>query len=644
MTLEPNRARQGKASSSPAQAAIETGTRSQSLYRKWRSQTFSELVGQDAITRTLQNAIASGRVAHAYLFCGPRGTGKTSSARLLAKALNCTYPDLKARPCNECEACRAIAEGRAMDLIEIDAASNRGIDEIRSLRDTIGYQPSQFKYKFYIIDEVHMLTEPAFNALLKTLEEPPPHAIFVLATTDPQDIPATVVSRCQRFDFQRIGLEHMVRWMIHVCEQEGIETDNAALELIARQATGSLRDALSLLDQLIVFAGGVVTVEAVRAMLGVMNSEAVAEFADCLIDQDMAGGLELINRLVQSGTDLKRFNREVVDHLRALMLVKANPGTGELADMTQEALETLRGQAARLDLGEVVGYLKIFSGVDYNLKVSPYGQLPLEIALMEAVLNRPAPAQNLPAPQPRPVATPPQAPASVAPRPTTVAPRPTLEVPAPATPKVEKIEKLEKVEVPLSRPAATIKPVDAAPEPEKVIAKQQPTPITKSAPEPVAEPPLPMAVRTPRSGLVGDKASVAKVAQGNEEVTVLELAKLQGLWQRVVDNIGSQSQMTKALLKEARPVATEGNYVVLAFKWEFHHKQISQDKNRRMVEEAYTQVAGQKVIIQCILDKENEEDSGGDSPAPNGKGPDKAGGADDKRRRAAQMFNARIVE
>ncbi|MEI6042824.1 MAG: DNA polymerase III subunit gamma/tau [Chloroflexota bacterium] len=608
MTVEPNRAPSGKAADRAGTEVLpptENIAHSQSLYRKWRSQTFSELVGQEAVTRTLQNAIASGRVGHAYLFCGPRGTGKTSSARLLAKALNCTHPNQRARPCNQCAACEAIVEGRAMDLIEIDAASNRGIDEIRSLRDTIGYQPSQFRYKFYIIDEVHMLTEPAFNALLKTLEEPPPHAIFVLATTDPQDIPATVVSRCQRFDFQRINLEQIAARLSYICQQEEIEADSGALELIARQATGSLRDALSLLDQLIVFSGGLVTIEAVRAVLGVMNSEAVAEFVNCLLAQDLAGGLELINRLVQSGTDLKRFNREVVDHLRSLMLIKANPGSNELTDMTQESLETLRDQASHLDLGEIVGFLKIFSGVDYNLKVSPYGQLPLEIALMEAVLNRPASVQ-MAVPPPRSAA-----PARPSPMP--------------------------------SRPAANnIKSVDISPESEvvggRVAAEDKvPTPITKAeVKRPLAfTPEPPPAARVSRLELVSDNST--------DEVTELSLEVVQTAWSRVVEGVGVSSKMAQALLLEARPVAIEGHYVTLAFKWEFHHKQISQDPNRRaMVENAYSDVVGQKVLIRCILEKDVSGSVG--SPSQGAGESQEKPARSSRAAQAAQKLNARILE
>src|SRR5512139_3622310 len=222
----------------------------QALYRKWRPQTFDEVSGQEHVLHTLRNAIGSGRIAHAYLFSGPRGTGKTTMARLLAKAVNCLNPDPSARPDNTCAICTAITEGRLLDLIELDAASNRGIDEIRDLRDKINFAPGQARYKVYIIDEVHMLTEPAFNALLKTLEEPPPHVIFILVTTDPHKIPATITSRCQRFDFRRIPLQVSVDRLAYIVMQEGLRAEPAALELIARQGTGAMRDAISLLDQL----------------------------------------------------------------------------------------------------------------------------------------------------------------------------------------------------------------------------------------------------------------------------------------------------------------------------------------------------------------------------------------------------------
>src|SRR5512146_22591 len=240
----------------------------QALYRKWRSQTFDEIIAQEHVTRTLQNALRGGRVSHAYLFTGPRGTGKTSTARILAKALNCLAEDPAARPCNQCSICVGITEGRQLDLIEIDAASNRGIDEIRELRDKIGFRPSEARYKVYIIDEVHMLTKEAFNALLKTLEAPPPHAIFVLATTEPDRVPETVRSRCQRFDFRRVPTQKIAQHLGRILEAEGSRAAPEALLAIARRATGSMRDAISLLDQLLSYGDEVIGLARVESVLG----------------------------------------------------------------------------------------------------------------------------------------------------------------------------------------------------------------------------------------------------------------------------------------------------------------------------------------------------------------------------------------
>src|SRR5690349_1009443 len=252
--------------------------RSQALYRRYRSRDFDELVGQEAIVRTLQNALHGGRLAHAYLFCGPRGTGKTSTARLLAKAINCLGPADGPHPCNACTACVAINEGRTMDLIEIDAASNSGVDEMRDLREWVNYRPSELQKKVYIIDEVHMLSIAAFNALLKTLEEPPDYVVFVLATTDPQKMPATVLSRCQRFDFRRIALAPMVEHLRHICAQEGTTVEPGVLELIARQATGSMRDALTLLDQMMSYTDGTLTLAQVQDVLGARGAGEIAAF------------------------------------------------------------------------------------------------------------------------------------------------------------------------------------------------------------------------------------------------------------------------------------------------------------------------------------------------------------------------------
>jgi DNA polymerase III subunit gamma/tau len=570
---------------------IAPAKQSQTLYRKWRSQTFNELVGQDHITQTLRNAIVSGRIGHAYLFCGPRGTGKTSTGRLLAKAVTCLEPDPSQRPCDKCEACRSIAEGRALDLIEIDAASNRGIDEVRELRDKINFQPSALRKKVYIIDEVHMMTEAAFNALLKTLEEPPPHALFVLATTDPQDIPATVVSRCQRFDFQRIPHEQTVQRLRLICQEENVQAEQTALELIARQSTGSLRDALSLLDQLIVYSGGNITAPAVRQMLGVMNSDAVANFVEALIQADMSAGLEHINKLVQTSADLKRFNRELVDYLRHMMLVKVNPNTRELVSLTDESQARLRDQAGRTDLPAIVAFVKTFSGVDYNLRVSPYGQLPLEIALMEALLQ---PSQY-----------------SAAPVPASRPPEPARNVPPRANP--------------VAAPPPPVAEVAPAPAPAKTVA---PNPA-EVAPEPKAEPKIVVETETTVAVITTEEA-----APPMENAQPLELPYIIDAWKRTYEIVKNRSKVNAAILDHANPTGIRGNRVVLTVAYEFHFNKIRQDEMRHMLEDHLSRFLGQTVLLECVDGSKNGGEDEDSAPKP----------TNERARKAANLFNARMVD
>jgi DNA polymerase-3 subunit gamma/tau len=357
----------------------------QVLYRKWRPKTFEEVVGQGHVTRTLRNALRDGRIGHAYLFAGPRGTGKTTTARLLAKAVNC-LADAELRPCNECAICVAINEARLLDLIEIDAASNRGIDEIRDLREKVAFRPTEAHYKVYVIDEVHMLTNEAFNALLKTLEEPPPHVIFVLATTEPHKIPATVLSRCQRFDFHRIPLSGILQRLERIATAEGLNVEKAALELIARSATGSARDAESLLDQLGSGGGETIEVAQVRAMLGVVPAQVVGRLIEHLVAGEVADGLQVINQSIDEGIDPRQFTRQVVEHLRALLMLKVGDG-GDLLDVPDESLEEMRQQASRLSLRRMVRAVKLFNQASLDLRGSLQPQLPLELAFMEATLG-----------------------------------------------------------------------------------------------------------------------------------------------------------------------------------------------------------------------------------------------------------------
>lgn len=366
---------------------------SQALYRKWRSQTFDEIIGQHHVTETLMNALKLDRVTHAYLFAGPRGTGKTSTARLLAKAVNCRAENVADRPCNRCTICLAVNEGRLLDLIEIDAASNTGVDDIRDLRDKVNFRPSEARIKFYIIDEVHMLSNSAFNALLKTLEEPPGHVIFVLATTEPEKIPATITSRCQRFDFKRIRLDEIIQRLAHIAGQEGFSVEKEALEYIARQGSGSMRDAISLLDQLTAYGADVITLELVQTVLGVVASHSVAELIDALIDRDIAVGLDIINRVISDGADPRQFGREVVEYLRAVMLTKLGNGAG-LLNLPEETLSGIKKQAARVEGPAIVRATDLFNAalVDIKSGLLAIPQLPLELAFVEAI----SPARDQP--------------------------------------------------------------------------------------------------------------------------------------------------------------------------------------------------------------------------------------------------------
>ena len=354
---------------------------SQVFYRKWRPQTLAEVVGQEPVTQTLLNALSSGRVSHAYLFCGPRGTGKTSTGRILAKAVNC-LTDGKGEPCNTCAICQAVTEGKALDVVEIDAASNRGIDDIRDLREKVNYAPNQARYKVYIIDEVHMLTKEASNALLKTLEEPPPYIIFVLATTEAHKVLPTILSRCQRFDFRRLSQAVVASKLARICGAEGIHIELKALQLIARAATGSLRDAENLLEQLIAYYGSEIELEQVQATLGITGDWRVKELVKHIINNDVSAGMATIISVNSDGLDLRQFNRELVEYLRGLLLVKT--GSDNAVDLTAEDLAALKDLAAKVPLAQILKAVKLFGQLELGLNDST---LPLELALVDCVLS-----------------------------------------------------------------------------------------------------------------------------------------------------------------------------------------------------------------------------------------------------------------
>ena len=366
----------------------------QVLYRKWRPQKLADVVGQESVTQTLQRAVATDRISHAYLLCGPRGTGKTSTARILAKAVNCKSP-IDGEPDNECHACVSISEGRALDLIEIDAASNRGIDDIRSLSDKINFAPNEFRYKVYIIDEVHMLTEQAFNALLKTLEEPPDHAIFILATTEAHKVPLTIISRCQRYDFRRIPLSAMSQKLAELCGAEGVEATEEALEILARSATGSLRDAENLLEQAVVSYGSPLQGDQIREMLGLGGDAEALKLARHVVAKTVGEGLSTITEVSNSGADLRQLQRSVTEFLRSVMLIKSG-STDELG-YSEEVTTQLRAAASGSELTHLLRAIKAFSSADMRHDSS--SPLPLELALVESSLAPEPVSQQAPARQ-----------------------------------------------------------------------------------------------------------------------------------------------------------------------------------------------------------------------------------------------------
>jgi DNA polymerase III subunit gamma/tau len=351
------------------------------LARKWRPQTWNELVGQDHVTATLRNAIQHQRIGHAYLLTGPRGVGKTSAARIFAKALNCEkgpIPD----PCNVCAACQSVTAGNHMDVVEIDGASNNGVDDIRSLRETVRYAPAHGRYRVYIIDEVHMLSTSAFNALLKTLEEPPEHAIFIFATTEPHKVPATIVSRCQRFDFHRVGTAQTTALLRRICDAEGITAEDGALHLIARKAEGSLRDSQSLLDQLVSFTGGAVRAEDVVRAMGLIDQQLFFDATDAAAGRDEAKSLDLAERIATSGANVEEFLAGLSEHLRNLLVTRA-VGRTDTLDLPESERVRIAEKAGDFEEDDLLRMLRIVADAQGLVRHSPTPRIPLELCLVK---------------------------------------------------------------------------------------------------------------------------------------------------------------------------------------------------------------------------------------------------------------------
>ncbi len=486
---------------------------SQALYRKWRPARFDQVIGQEHVTHTLKNAVAAGRIGHAYLFSGPRGTGKTTTARLLAKAANCLHDDLAERPCDDCHPCKAVNESRLLDLIEIDAASNTGVDDIRDLRDKINFAPSEGRFKVYIIDEVHMLSTAAFNALLKTLEEPPPHAMFVLATTEEHKVPLTIKSRCQQFNFRLLTTQEIIGRLNWLTEQEDLTVEKEALLMIARHGNGSLRDAESLLDQLVTVPGDTITLERAQMVLGTASNAAVSNLTEAVLAGDGAGGLAIIHQALGSGTDARQFAHQMVDYLRLLLLLQTAGGALEL-DITEEQQAEMVRQAQYADRKALIEAVKRFNEAATTQSGSWQPQLPLEMAFIE--LLPAAPGATRMAPLVREV--------QYQPEPVTA---PTVE----SQPQRSKQQKKKKLET-----AATAEPATDQKE-------------TETASQPEAE------------------STPAETEQTKPAATGPTLQAVTTRWPEMRERVGQVDRGLPALLASCKPLAVEGTTIILGFDY-----------------------------------------------------------------------------
>ncbi|NLL06637.1 MAG: DNA polymerase III subunit gamma/tau [Clostridiaceae bacterium] len=357
------------------------------LYRKWRPMVFEDVVEQEHVVKTLKNSISSGRVAHAYLFCGTRGTGKTTMAKIFSRAINCENPT-NGDPCNECEICKGILNGSLLDVIEIDAASNNSVDNVREIRDEVVYAPSKARYKVYIIDEVHMLSTGAFNALLKTLEEPPGHAVFVLATTEPHKLPATILSRCQRFDFRRIPVESIVKRIEHIAKNSEVSIEAEGLKLIARMSDGALRDAISILDQCISLGNKHLTYEDVLSVVGIVSNTFVADVVDAISAKEVDRVLQLVNVLVMDGKSITQFVSDLVLYYRNLLICSTSRKPEEIIEASKEMIERMNDQCKSLSNIEITSIIKELSSLEAIMKWSTHARVLLEVALIKLCENK----------------------------------------------------------------------------------------------------------------------------------------------------------------------------------------------------------------------------------------------------------------
>jgi DNA polymerase III subunit gamma/tau len=561
---------------------------SEVLYRKWRPQTLGEVVGQEAVTTTLLNAVRTERVGHAYLFCGPRGTGKTSTGRILAKAVNCLNSQ-GGEPCNACDVCLSISEGRCLDIVEIDAASNRGVDDIRSLRERVNYAAGTVRRKVYIVDEVHMLTDVASNALLKTLEEPPPHVMFVLATTEFHKVLPTIVSRCQSFHFRRLTLNAISEKLRLVCEREDVDADDEALIAISRAAGGSLRDAENVLQQLIASRGRLLRPDDVRVALGVGDETSVLRTVAGLVSRDLTGGLRVLHAVSDEGIDVRNFGRQVVSALRDVMLVQS--GCEDLIDGGAERLQELRGVAGEATTAEIARAARRFSEATARDVSNPL--LALELAYVDCVVGRSiddsdAERRERGTSARRDIGES----GAASSQGTTHASRQGRTVPRRGAPPEDAGVSAGDRPVVSNQPGtADIKDqgLEGAPL-ESATGLEAPVHSDESF----------RPVRTDEDRQLGAQPPEAAPGEPQDE-----LGRVRASWKEFVDSlrgVGSTGNVDAFLRSACEPGALEDDRLVLRFAFEFHKSKIEDPKYRHVVEERLEQFYGRAFKVSCVLD------------------------------------------
>jgi len=525
----------------------------QALYRKWRPHQWDQVIGQEHVLQTLTNAVRADRVGHAYLFAGPRGTGKTTVARIIAKAVNCLDDDPARRPCNACAHCKAVNENRFLDLIEIDAASNTSVDDVRDLRDKINFAPSQGQYKIYIIDEVHMLSTAAFNALLKTLEEPPPHAIFVLATTEIHKIPATVLSRCQRHEFRRVPVDEIVDLLKGIAKEEKIKIDDGALTIIARQATGSVRDAISLLDQLS-STGDKIDLALTQKVLGTATSQTVLDLIASVRDRQPAPAMDAIHQALDAGADPRSLARQVVDYLRGLMLIQM--GNEDQVEVTTEVKMTMAEHAKAFSTQDVLRMMRAFNAAAVDTRGGWQPSLSLELAVAEVL---------------------------------------EAQVETPAVVKEEGAAR-DKSSIPTAQKT----------EPEKNSAKssepktKEEAPAKRAEKETQAKKTVPKSDAAARSAASGDvpKTGSKSPKKGTPVISIAEVIKA---WRDIRSLIKPDYPALDGLLNSCKPLEVRGDALILGFASDVLVKKMDQPEQIKVTRKAMAEVLNVDLSIKCVV-------------------------------------------